>query len=247
MKALHLADVARAVLVALAAVLAACASAPKQQAVPEAAPEAALVRAPQGFPVDVYERLAAQGEAVYRVGPADALVVLTVRRGGSLARLGHDHVIASRSMQGFVAPAQGRADLYMPLAELTVDESALRTEAGLDTQPTPSDIEGTRTNMQDKVLRVREFPYALVQVRDVDAKKQAASASVSITLLGTTRTSTVPLVLVATRDGLRAIGMMELKQSEFGIAPLSLLGGALQVEDAFKVRFDIRARAPTSP
>jgi polyisoprenoid-binding protein YceI len=245
MKAMHLAGIARAVLVALAVLLAACGSAPKQQAAP--APEAAPVRAPQGFPADVYERLAAQGEAVYRVGPADALVVLTVRRAGSLARLGHDHVIASRSMQGFVATAQGRADLYMPLAELTVDEPALRTEAGLDTQPTPSDIEGTRTNMQDKVLRVQEFPYALVQVRDVDAKKQAASATVSITLLGTTRTSTVPLILVTTQDALRAIGTMELKQSDFGIAPLSLLGGALQVEDAFKVRFDIRARASMSP
>ncbi|SCK29456.1 YceI-like domain-containing protein [Variovorax sp. HW608] len=243
MKAMPVAAIARAVVVALAAVLAACGSAPKQQAAPEAAP----ARAPQGFPVDVYERLAAQGEAVYRVGPADALVVLTVRRGGSLGRLGHDHVIASRSMQGFVAPAQGRADLYMPLAELTVDEPALRTEAGLDTQPTASDIEGTRTNMQDKVLRVQEFPYALVQVRGVDAKTQPASANVSITLLGTTRTSTMPLILVTTQDALRAIGMTELKQSEFGIAPFSLLGGALQVEDAFKVRFDIRARASMSP
>lgn len=238
---MHFAGVARAVVLSLAVVVAACGSAPKQQV----APQAAVVRAPQGFPADVYERLAAQGEAVYRVGPADALLVLTVRRGGSLARLGHDHVIASRSMQGFVAPAQGRADLYMPLAELTVDEHALRAQAGLDTQPTASDIEGTQANMQDKVLRVQEFPYALVQVRDVDAKKPA-SASVSITLRGTTRTSTVPLMLIETPDGLRVIGSMELKQSDFGIAPFSLLGGALQVEDAFKVRFDIRARALTA-
>ncbi|WP_177142779.1 YceI family protein [Variovorax sp. YR216] len=237
-----IAIVARAVVAALAMVLAACASAPKQQAVPEAA----LVRAPQGFPADVYERLAAQGEAVYRVGLNDALVVLTVRRGGSLARLGHDHVIASRSLQGFVAPARGRADLYMPLGDLTVDEPALRTEAGLDTQPTASDIEGTRTNMQDKVLRIQEFPYALVQVRDVDAKNPS-SGSVAITLLGATRTSTVPMELITTQDALRVVGSMELKQSDFGITPLSLLGGALQVEDAFKVRFDIRARAPMSP
>lgn len=243
MKAPAIALVARAVVVSFALALAACGSAPKPQA---AAPEAALVRAPPGFPSDVYERLAAQGEAVYRVGPRDALVVLTVRRGGSLARLGHDHVIASRSLQGFVAPAQGRADLFMPLAELTVDEPDLRTEAGLDTQPTASDIEGTRTNMQDKVLRIQEYPYALVQVREVDAKNPL-SGSVAITLLGTTRTSTVPLKVITTQDALRIIGSMELRQSDFGIVPVSLLGGALQVEDAFKVRFDIRARAPASP
>ena len=234
--------IARATVVSLAMLLGACGSAPLQQPVPEAAP----VRAPQGFPADFYERLAAQGETVYRVGPGDTLVVLTVRRGGSLARLGHDHVIASRSLQGFVAPALGRADLFVPLRELTVDDPELRTEAGLDTQPTASDIEGTRTNMQDKVLRAQEFPYALVQVRDVDAGNPS-SGTVSVTLLATTRTSTVPLKLIRTQEAFRVIGSMELKQSDFGIAPFSLLGGALQVEDAFKVRFDIRARAPMSP
>ncbi|MBB3178480.1 YceI family protein [Variovorax sp. Sphag1AA] len=238
----RLAHAAQAAVLSLAVALAACGTAPA----PQVAQQAALARAPPGFPADVYERAAAQGAVVYRVSPPDALVVITVRRGGSLARFGHDHVIASRSLQGFVAPAQGRADLFMPLDDLSVDEPALRTEAGLDTQPTASDIEGTRTNMQDKVLRVQEFPYALVQVRDVDAK-DPASASVSITLLGTTRTSTVPLTLVRTQDALRVIGSMELKQSDFGITPFSLLGGALQVEDAFRVRFDIRAHAPASP
>jgi len=242
MKAIPLAVVPRAAVLSLAVALAACGSAPKQH--PE--PKTALARMPQGFPADVYERLSAQGEVVYRIGPNDALVVLTVRRGGSLARLGHDHVIASRSLQGFVAPAQGRADLYMPLADLTVDEPALRAEAGLDTQPSESDIEGTRTNMQDKVLRVQEFPYALVQVRDV-GMDQPVSATVSITLLGVTRTSTVPLTVVKTQDAMRVIGTTELKQSDFGITPFSLLGGALQVQDPFRVRFDIRARAPASP
>ncbi|MBO9647972.1 MAG: YceI family protein [Variovorax sp.] len=239
----HLAHAAQAAVLSLAVALAACGTAPA----PQVAQQAAIARAPPGFPADVYERAAAQGVAVYRVSPPDALVVITVRRGGSLARLGHDHVIASRSLQGFVAPAQGRADFFMPLGDLSVDEPALRTEAGLDTQPTASDIEGTRTNMQDKVLRVQEFPYALVQVRDVDVKDAASSATVSITLLGTTRTSTVPLTLVRTQDALRVIGSMELKQTDFGITPFSLLGGALQVEDAFRVRFDIRARSPASP
>lgn len=232
MKAIHIAGFA------LAVVLAACGSVPRQQA--------ALVRAPQDFPLGVYERAAAQGEAIYRIDTANSIVLLTVRRSGSLARFGHDHVIASHSVQGLVAPAQGRADLYMPLAELTVDEPVLRREAGLDTQPTASDIEGTRTNMQDKVLRVQEFPYALVQVRGVDAKDPSTGA-VSITLLGTTRTSTVPLTLATTQDGMRVTGSMELTQSDFGIVPFSLLGGALQVKDEFEVRFDIRARAPASP
>ena len=232
MKAIHIAALA------LAALLAACGTVQTRPT--------PLARAPEDFPAGVYAQAAAKGEAVYRIDTASSLVTFTVRRGGSLARLGHDHVVASRSVQGFVAPTQGRADLYLPLAELTVDEPTLRTEAGLDTQPSAADIEGTRTNMLDKVLRVQEFPYALVQVRDVDADHPSTGA-VSITLLGTTRTSTVPLTLATIQDGLRATGSMTLKQSDFGIAPFSLLGGALQVLDEFELRFDIRARASMSP
>lgn len=234
----------RALLPLLMAVLAACGSAP----IPPDR-QAAHVRAPQDFPADFYERAAARGGTVHRVDAANSLVTLTVGRAGSLARLGHDHVIASRSVQGWVAPGLGRADLYVPLAELTVDEPALRAQAGLDTRPTESDIEGTRSNMLDKVLRVQSFPYALVSVREVDAKAPAsgrARAAVTITLLGVARTSSVPLELAVTPDETAARGALELKQSDFGIVPFSLFGGALQVKDEVQVRFDIRARIERS-
>jgi len=203
--------------------------------------------APAGFPADFHERAAARGEPVYRIDPGASVVTLTVRRAGSLARLGHDHVVASRSVQGYVSAREGRADLYVPLSELSVDEPALRAQAGLDTQPTAADIEGTRSNMQDKVLRVQEFPYALVQVRGVDAQALAAGraqATVSVTLLGRSRSSTVPLELVSTAQRLGARGTLELKQTDFGIAPFSILGGAVQVKDEVEVRFDIQALRP---
>ena len=58
----------------------------------------------------------------------------------------------------------GRADPYIALPELTVDESALRAQAGLDTRPGASDIAGTRSNMLDKVLELQQFPFALIRV-----------------------------------------------------------------------------------
>src|SRR5690349_17098835 len=97
------------------------------------APQVREVAPPPGMPAEFprafYEQEAAQGRAVLRVDPAASLVVLTVRRGGSLARLGHDHVVASHTVQGYVAPGAKRADLYVTLADLAVDEPALRTEA----------------------------------------------------------------------------------------------------------------------
>src|SRR6266851_10521583 len=101
---------------------------------------------PADFPESYYREAAAQGKPVFRVDPAESLIVIEVRRSGSLARLGHDHVVASHEVVGYVAPDEGRADLYVALARLAVDEAALRAEAGFDTQPAGSDIEGTRAN-----------------------------------------------------------------------------------------------------
>ena len=198
---------------------------------------------PAEFPRPVYEQAEAQGKPVYRIEPARSLLVVTVRRGGSLARLGHDHVVASRGLQGFVSPLDGRADLYLRLAELSVDEPALRAEAGLDTQPSEADIAATRANMLDKVLEVERFPFALIGVSG-PAQMTAAPAplTLAITLHGTTRRFDVPVRITASRGELGASGTLELDQSDFGIVPFSVLGGAIQVQDRLSLRFRIHAR-----
>src|SRR6266852_3439961 len=139
----------------LTAILAGCAQLPRVEA--PSAP-------PAEFPEAFYLQALKQGKPVFRVDSRESLVVIEVRRSGSLARLGHDHVVASHEVGGYVAPDEGRADLVVALARLAVDEPALRAEAGFDTQPTESDIEGTRANMLEKVLEAEKFPFALIGV-----------------------------------------------------------------------------------
>ena len=213
-----------------------CAQLPPREAVP-----AAAATQPSGFPARDYERFAAQGRAVYRVDPVRSLVVVTVRRGGSLARLGPDHVVAARAVQGYVAPDEGRADLYLPLAELTVDEPALRAQAGFDTQPTAADIEGTRANMHDKVLETQRFPHAFIRVSSVERSASGTRLKLALVLHGVTRNFDVPAQLQATGSELRVEGSLAFKQSDFGIVPFSILGGAVQVQDALDLRFAVRA------
>src|SRR5712691_1680582 len=141
----HRAGLAAALLsTMLALMLGACAP-PVRERAPAAAP-------PADFPETHYLEALAQGRPVFRVDSPESLVVIEVRRSGSLARLGHDHVVASHELTGYVAPGEGRADLYVVLARLAVDEAALRAEAGFETHPTESDIEGTGAHMLEKVL-----------------------------------------------------------------------------------------------
>lgn len=225
-------------LAALALMLAGCAP-PIRAPVPQPAPTTA--QGPADFPRGDYARAAAQGQPVYRIDPARSLIAITVRRGGSLARLGHDHIIASHQAQGYIAPEQGRADLYVPLAELSVDEPALRAEAGLDTQPSDADIAGTRTNMRDRVLETQRFPFALIRVNGVEKMPAGARLDAAITLHGTTRSFQVPVRMETAAGEMSVAGSIEFKQSDFGITPLSILGGSIQVQDGLSLRFSIRA------
>jgi polyisoprenoid-binding protein YceI len=214
----------------IAALLAGCAAAPPPP--PAQAPVADNAAA-------WYRQAAAAGAQVMAIDPAQSLIAVTVRRGGPLARLGHDHVVASRAITGFAAPGQGRADFSFRLDQVTIDEAALRREAGLDTQPSEADIAGTRANMLGRVLEAERFPLVVLQARQMPG----ADLRLSITLHGTTRTVTVPVRVEAGADSVTASGAFELRQSDFGISPMSVMGGALTVLDPLELRFRIVARA----
>ena len=215
----------------LAAVLSGCAS-PRSHA-------PSVERVPSAFSERYYREVAAEGARVYRVDAGRSLVTIEVRRAGTLAKLGHDHVVASHDVHGLIAPEHGRADLYLPLQTLTVDEAKLRQEAGFEESVPQEAIAATRRNMLGSVLHADRYPFAFVSVR---AGRLDRPMTVQMTIDGVTRTLPVAVRLDETRDELRASGELALTQTEFGIPPLAVLGGAIRVADDLKVRFTLDAR-----
>ncbi|WP_332861691.1 YceI family protein [Janthinobacterium svalbardensis] len=181
------------------------------------------------------------GMRVLHIVPQESLLTITVRRGGALARLGHDHVIASRTVQGVVAPAPGRAQFQFRLDEMTVDEEGLRQAAGLTTVPSADAIAGTRHNMLVRVLDAERYPWVSIEARRT-GDQQVFDAD--ITVHGVTRTVQLPVRIEQAADGrgLQASGSLLLKQSDFGIVPFAILGGAMAVQDQMELAFRITAR-----
>lgn len=208
-----------------------------EERAPAVTPAVTPMAAPAEFPLNWYQQAAAQGRPVYRVVAAESLLSIVVRRGGPLAKLGHDHVVSSTGVQGYADPQQSRADLYLLLDALVVDDPALRAQAGLDTQPSASDIAATRSNML-VTLAVQQYPY--VQVRVNGTAQQ--SLNLDITLHGVTRNfPQVPATLDMTGELLTVTGRFAINQSDFGITPFSVLGGAIRVEDRLELAFRIHA------
>jgi len=232
MRYVRAADIRRACLmVVLAGLVAGCA--------PRISPQAAVEQAPADFPATYYRQAEALGRKVLRVDPGRSLVVIDVRSGGSLARLGHDHVVASHDVRGYVDMDGGRSDLYAPLDRLAVDEPWLRSEAGL-TQLSKEAVEGTRRNMLEKVIDSRRFPFALIRVTRAVADR--SKLIVTITLHGTMHAFEIPAQIETLPGGIVISGYMMFNQTDFGIIPFSVLGGALQVRDRLDLRFRILAK-----
>lgn len=90
------------------------------------------------------------------------MILVHAGRDGPLARLGHEHVVACHDIKGYVDVTHNRADLYVVLDNLQVDEPEIRKKAGLETQPSAEAIAGTRNNMLNKVLESGHYPHALI-------------------------------------------------------------------------------------
>ena len=193
--------------------------------------------------LDAYRTAAASGAAVYAVDPSASLVAVTVRRGGLMARLGHDHVVASHTLTGYAAPGMGRADVAFRVDQLTVDEPQLLRDAGIATSPSPEAVEGTRANMLGPVLDAQRYPVVTLHAEPAaDGRLRVA-----VTLHGVARRLELPAAVRVDAAQMTASGTARLKQTDFGIVPFSVGAGLLAVQDELEVNFDIVARRWTPP
>jgi hypothetical protein len=217
--------------------LAACQTTPPPVQIPPAPPPATEVGA---IPAGARE---------YHVVPEESLLQILVYRGGTMARLGHNHVIASHQLAGPVYvtadPLQTRFDISVPVGELAIDEPAMREMAGPDFPPgvPQSARDGTRTNMlSEKLLDGANYPTIRLRATDVIEAAGGYDMGVEITLKDQVRVVRVPVTLEKQDGAIKATGEFPLKQSELGLKPFSIAMGTLVVLDDMKVRFEVTAR-----
>ena len=217
--------------------LAACQTSPPAEEVPPPAP------------VTPAEIAIPAGAREYKVVAEESLLQMFVYRGGAMARLGHNHVIASHQLTGSVYvtddPAQTRFDITFPAGELTIDEPALREQAGPDFSATvpQSARDGTRKNMlSEALLDAEKYPALRLRATDVVVAGEGYDVGVEITIKDQVRNVRVPVQVTRTDGAIAASGEFPLKQSDLGLKPFSVGAGALVVIDEMRIHFDVMAR-----
>lgn len=230
-------------LAALVAALAGCASRLPEPASrsPESASVAgdpALTKAPDGA----------------RRCPLDdrqSQVMLLVYRSGPLARLGHNHVITSAVETGYVwlgrRAGESGFEIRVPVHELAVDEPQARLLAGEQFMGEVPDAarSGTASNMlRPEVLDGERYPEVLLSAAGLTGDEGEMPVPTTVSIRGIARRIDVPTSVRITAHEVRASGRLQIRQTEFGITPFSVAGGAIQVADEVDVSFEFVATCP---
>jgi hypothetical protein len=188
------------------------------------------------------------GTQALQVDPAQTIVTVIVRRAGPLARLGHDHVITSADEAGTVwlgsTPADSAFELTLPVERFGVDLLEARAAAGPEfAAQLPEDTrQGTRRNMlRTEVLDSEHFPTITLRSTAASGAWPQPVVRIAVALKGVEREQEIPVIVERTATGVVARGDLRLNQTDFGMTPFSVAGGAIQVADTLEIRFEIAA------
>lgn len=188
------------------------------------------------------------GATNYRIDPQASVLHILVYRGGRLAKLGHNHVVSSKSLTGRVwmhrQLDQSGFEIAFPVADLIVDDPEARRAAGSEFPPEipEGDKQGTRKNMlRAEVLDAENYPRVELKSAKIDGALPNPQVTAQITIKQATRDVVVPVKVSVSGDRLTATGEFAIQQTDFGMKPFSVAMGALEVKDRLDVRFEIVA------
>ena len=221
-------------LIACAVLLAACQTTPAVKLPPALAPLPPLVT---------------QNTVHYAISANLSDIRFLVYRAGPLASFGHNHVIRATHIQGDIYLGSDLQNsgfkLTLPVKDFQVDDPATRAVEGPDfaTQPSAQAIQGTYQNMLGPgVLDAAKYPNIYIRSVGFVGPEWGPNVTVRIELHGVARDLTVPIAIEHCDNLLISTGTFQIKQSDFGIRPFSILAGGLQVADIVKVRFHLVAQ-----
>ena len=160
---------------------------------------------------------------------------------GILSAMGHNPKIGIRAIRGEVDFSQEAGEGSG--LRLMMQSNSL----GVLDDISDKDRREIETTMNERVLEVAKFPEIVFEAPTITVTRiESALYSVSLDgklgFHGVTRSQQVSARVMVSDTMLRASGEFTLRQSDYGIKPISVAGGALKVKDELKFAFEIVAR-----
>jgi len=186
---------------------------------------------------------AAGATRTFMVDSSACKVMVHVGKTGVGSFAGHEHDVAAPALRGEVV-----ADFEeLPRSSVNVEANARAMKITGD-EPAQDARKVQQTMSGPQVLNAGRFPIIGFRSQSVTGKRVAPdrydlTIAGELSLRGVSKPMTVPVQLEVHGDTLTGTGKMVVKQTDFGIEPVSAGGGLVKVEDAVTVSFQIVARA----
>ncbi len=183
--------------------------------------------------------------AHYLIDTRTSRFTVRVFASGLLSSFGHNPTIGVREYSGeatFVPGSLGQA-----FVKISVQSDSLEVMNDIS-QKDRLEIE---SKMRQEVLETSSYPQMVFESTQCSANKMGENSytlnvSGNFTLHGVTRSETVYAQAALMGDALRAYGEFSLRQTDYGITPVSVAGGSLKVKDEVKVSFDLEFLKPSA-
>lgn len=152
-------------------------------------------------------------------------------KSGMFSFAGHDHEISAPIASGRIDDSEKN-----PSVTLRVNAKEMKV---VDPQVSDKDRAEIQRDMNAKVLASEQYPtieFASTSVKKTGPEHWTVVGN--LTLHGQTK----PVTVTVSRVGGHYSGDAKLKQTAFGITPVSAAGGTVKVKDEVKVTFEIATK-----
>ena len=160
------------------------------------------------------------------IDSAKSSVVIHVFKSGLFSGLAHDHTIQAPLATGNIDMQEKSVSLAFNVADMKVLDPG-------ESDSNRKDIDATMKG--PKVLDGAQFPTISFASSSVKTSGDRSEVTGTLKLHGASRQITVP---VAWQDG-KYTGSLSLKQTDYGITPVKIAGGAVRVKDEITIEFSI--------
>src|SRR5262245_8938615 len=172
----------------------------------------------------------------WSIAPTRSTVRILVGKSGLFSGAGHTHEVVAPAVSGTIA--LDRLHLQQAEVTLTFDASALKVTG--QGEPATDVPEVQRVMLSDKVLDVAHYPAIVFRSRHIDVERDGDRLTRlrvigDVTLRGVTRRIEVPVDVRIGSDVLTGTGTLTIKQTAFGITPVSAGLGTVRVRDDVSV------------
>jgi polyisoprenoid-binding protein YceI len=188
-------------------------------------------------------KMAPAGAVVrYRIDAGLSRFTVRAFATGLFSALGHNPTLAIRDYTGEATIAPG--SLEQATLRIAVQSASLEVTDDIS-QKDRAEIEN-RT--REEVLESSRYPGIVFESLQVSPtmlgeNQYAVSVAGNLTLHDVTRKETIYAQVTLAGASLRAYGEFSLRQTNYGIKPVSVAGGTLKVKDEVKVAFDLTVRS----